>query len=146
MALNLPGLQAIASRLMGEHAAPIQAQARAQDKFNLDVNNALSPLVNPIAWTPLTLINNWAIYDNASNTPAYYQDPNGRIWFKGFVKGGSLSTNIFAQSMPPPPRDWYLVTTTDTGIGRFKVNTLGAVQLVAGGTGFASLDSLTYVP
>lgn len=149
MAINRPSLQGLVSPLKHPGAAAHQAAARAQDKVNLDVDAALSILSAPIAWTPLTPTNSWTPYGPAVETsPAWCQEPNGRVWLRGMVAGGSVGTNIFVGQLPPPRLQWTLSCVTDDVVtpGRVTVTVKGNVQLTVGGTGFVSLNSLTYVP
>lgn len=130
----------------GEDAPPVQALARAQDRFNLDVANAVAPFSSPVSWTPMPLLSSWVVYGATSNAPAYYQEANGRVWLKGRIKSGSLNANLFTVPMPAPAYTWRLVCTTNTGAGIVTVLTNGTVQLASGGTTDVSLDSLSYVP
>lgn len=146
MALNRPTLATLVSTLERPDAPKVQAMARAQDNFNLDVFGALTPLVSPISWTTLTPDNGWALYSATATSPAYYQEASGRVWFKGVIKSGTTGVNLFSQTLPVPSVGWTLVCATDTGFGFVNVLANGTINLVAGGTGWLSLDSLSYVP
>lgn len=144
--LNLPNLAGLVSGLTVTDAAKLQAEARAQDKFNLDVANAIGPAVSPVEWTNLSPANGWLLYSAFATSPAYFQDATGRVWLKGVVKSGTTGVNLFSQSLPAPSVGWSLVCITDTGVGLVNVLSNGSANLVSGGTGYISLDSLSYVP
>lgn len=153
VAINRPNLQGIASRITGETATPAQAQARAQDAYNLDVYNALAPLLAPLQWVPLTPINSWVQFttNTDSNSPAYMQMPNGWVRLRGLLRAGSISTNMFAQRVPAPAHQWFLSVYSDDGSGAagnqaggLVVSPDGSVQLRKGGTALVALDGAQY--
>lgn len=144
--LNRPGLAGIVASLSGAHASPLQAQARAQDKFNLDVSTAIAPAVSPVVWTTLMPINSWALFGASTTSPGYYQDAVGRVWLKGKIGGGTTGVSLFSATLPVPGVTWTLPCMTNTGAGLVTIGTNGQAVLVSGGTTWISLDSLSYVP
>jgi hypothetical protein len=125
---------------------PVQAAMRAQDKYNLDVSNALAPLVSPPSWTILMPANGWVIYSDSYTQPAYYQDASGRVWFRGVIKDGTLGVNLFSNAIPAPNKITTLICYTFTGVGYVSVRTNGTCNLESGGLDSLVLDSLNYMP
>lgn len=148
--MNRPNLQGLVSVILTK-ADPLEAHRRAmtaQDKYNLDVQQALAPLVAPLVWTPLTPIGGWTAYSASTTTPAWQRDASGRIWLQGVVGGGSAGANLFSVAAPAPAVAKTLSCVTYDGAalkpGELVVLVDGSIQLARGSTTFVSLDSLSY--
>lgn len=146
VALSPTRLASLVSGLPIEISPPIQAAMRAQDDYNVALQQTVSPLTAPLRWTPLTPQNSWVYFGEPETTPAYLVDVAGRVWLKGVVKDGSTGVDIFTVPIPAPTEQQRFAVVTDTGIGELLVTKKGYVQLSSGGIDSLSLCGLSYLP
>ncbi len=145
--LNVPNLQGLISTVGQGGSTGHHAAMRAQDKYNLDVSQAVAPLLRPLVWNPLTPINGWVAYNTTFTQPAFLRDAAGRIWLKGNLRDGSLNANMFSQALPIPSEQWLWANYTAAGVlGALTLLTNGNVQLTTGATGIVSIDGISYMP
>jgi hypothetical protein len=110
------------------------------------------------SWTDLTLGNGWINYDATNyNKASYYKDHvTNRVYLRGLIKSGTLSTNICTLGTghrPYQPGGGQLIVgvPTSTGsagsyqIGDLRIFPLGAIQLITGLNGWVSLDNISFL-
>lgn len=92
-----------------------------------------------------TLLNSWAVFNVATNTPGYYKDAHGIVHLRGMVKSGTVGAAIFTLPVGyrPVKQELFACVSNDL-FGRVDVNSSGDVTLMDGSNVFASLDGITF--
>jgi hypothetical protein len=88
--------------------------------------------------------NNWTNYDGTFEEDLYYKDAFGRVWLDGVLKrsSGTPSSDEIMFTLPAgyrPNRRQLFDVMTDTGIGRFDIDTSGNLRWQSGGHGYFSI-------
>src|SRR3974390_1858662 len=92
MALSVPKLQQLASKLPANIQTPLRSALAAQDKFNQDSATAIGDLGQWNWLTPM-LLNGWQPF--AGQSPRYTELQTGVVHLQGGIHGGSLSAVAF---------------------------------------------------
>ncbi len=108
--------------------------------------------VNSLAWTGLTLQNNWSAFGGAYNGPNYTKTSDGVVVLKGLIKNSGTPTD--GQVIATLPVSYrpsaYLVFPSSTypnNYARIDVNGNGEIIFRAGGSAsWLSLDNIRFVP
>lgn len=89
--------------------------------------------------------NSWAAY-SASQPPAFYRDPFGRVWLQGMLKSGTVGSPAF--TLPPGYRPAYqqtLDTISNSAQGRVDISLGGDVTPTSpSNNAWVSLDGLSF--
>lgn len=98
-------------------------------------------------WITPTLLNGWVTYDTNFMVEGYRIDALGYVHLKGMIKNGSGIIFKLPSGYRPPvdgSRRLLLQTITSTGQGRIDITSDGNVTYIQGGTGWFSLDGITF--
>jgi hypothetical protein len=114
----------------------------------IEVIKFLTPFRQPEKWKPLPFDATWRNYTGATDRQraAYKKDPLGRVYLRGLVErfsGAGTSVAILPVGYWPKNETMFTVYT-NTGVGRLDVQAVGNLFAVAGGTGFISLDGISF--
>lgn len=117
--------------------------------INVKLNSQQLPSVEQThyfgAANEVALSGTWVPYSAGYEDPGYYKETFSRVNISGMVKnggGGSVIANLPAGYRPKARL--VFVVMTDTGVGRVDVLGTGDIQHVSGGTGFVSLNGITF--
>jgi hypothetical protein len=105
-------------------------------------------------WQTPELLNGWTDYGSGWASAGYLTDISGRVWLKGLVKDGALSSTLFQlphggayRHMFPALCD---VGGTEPVLARIDIDTSGNVILeeiaLSGAVGWLSLDGISFGP
>lgn len=97
-------------------------------------------------WTAPTLTNGWVNYDTATFNSAGYYKRGGRVYLRGLIKGGTISSDAFALPVGyRPVKAELLATISNDATGRVVVRTSGSVSIDAPSQStWVSLDNLSF--
>ncbi|SCW43819.1 hypothetical protein SAMN04487970_100736 [Paenibacillus tianmuensis] len=102
-------------------------------------------------WIKPTLLNGWVNYGDGAYTDAgYFKDELGIIHIRGLVKNGQLNASIFMLPLGyRPARAMVIPVATDGNgqliLGRLTIDFNGSVYHTLGGTGWFSLDGISFL-
>ena len=102
--------------------------AAKQVAFEQALATAVNEAVAAPTWTTLTLINSWAL---VSVAPAYWVDPNGRLWFRGGMATGASGSAPW-NPLPVgarPPHTVVLPLVVSGGFGLIQVTATGVTTV-----------------
>jgi hypothetical protein len=91
--LNISNLQQLVGKLPTEVHSALGAALRAQDKLNLDINNAFTGLSTQ-KWQTPTLLNGWVPIDS-NHIPRFCILSTGQVFIEGTITLGTPSTVVF---------------------------------------------------
>ena len=120
-------------------------QATTYTKTEVDNALELKANKNQEAWITPTLLNNWIPF-NADLSPGYMKDSLGFVHLKGVLKAGITGQDAFYLPIGyRPDKNRFLIGCGDNSFGLLTILSGGQVQPTApGGTGFRSLDGITF--
>jgi hypothetical protein len=103
-------------------------------------------------WHPVaTLQNKWVVYDTTYNSAAYTLMDDGWVRLRGLIKGGAIPSDnkgLLLFQLPvgyrPVSRWLFATSTSPNAYGRIDVLNDGTVLIMAGASGFLSLDNLSF--
>ena len=103
----------------------------------------------PFNAADLTVTNNFTNYGNGYATAAFFKDKMGMVHLRGLVNRGSSHNLLIIFTLPPgyrPSTSGKLLYTTQSGSGISRIDILpdGGVQVMAGSTGWISLDGICF--
>ncbi|MCP1307783.1 hypothetical protein [Paenibacillus tyrfis] len=102
-------------------------------------------------WIKPTLLNGWVNYGDGAYTDAgYFKDEFGIVHIRGLVKNGQLNASIFMLPLGyRPARAMVIPVATDGNgqliLGRLTIDFNGSVYHTLGGTGWFSLDGISFL-
>ncbi len=100
-------------------------------------------------WTAPTLLNSWTNYNNGYAPVGYYKDGTGRVWLRGLVINGNISTGTTGDvfTLPTdylPPYNEIFVQQSNDAFGELRVFTTGSVRAYMGDSTSFSLDGISF--
>lgn len=97
------------------------------------------------AWTAPSLTNSWVTFGGSYPTPSYRKDANGRVYFRGVIKSGTLTAAAFTlpSGYRPPAKLSFAPLNGNAG-AQVDVNTDGTVVVGAGSTTYVGLDGISF--
>lgn len=97
-------------------------------------------------WIAPTFGTGWSDYGSAWQTAAYCRDAAGFVHFRGLVQrtSGTGTTILTLPAGYRPAAQKIFGVYGDAGAGRIDVRTDGVVLYTSGGTGFLSLEGITF--
>jgi hypothetical protein len=97
--------------------------------------------VAPTAWTAVTFLNGWSNYGSGFQT-MQYRKVGDIVYLRGFVKGGTASTAVFALPVGYRPPATTRFATLNTGVttGYWEMTSAGNVVHQAGAVGDVSVN------
>jgi hypothetical protein len=117
--------------------------------YGWDVGNVQFIPATPISveeWIAVSFGTGWSDYGSAWQTAAYCKDAAGFVHVRGLVQrtSGSGTTILTLPAGYRPAAQKIFAVYGDAGAGRIDVRTDGVVLYTAGGTGFLSLEGITF--
>jgi len=118
----------------------------------LRFNTVTGAEVANLQWHRLNLLHGWTNYYPAARPPAWAQDAQGIVHFRGAIAGGN---DAHFATLPPsvrPAVEIYLATDLNNGVfGRVDIDSTGILLADSPGTFapaqlFTNLDGVTYAP
>lgn len=96
-------------------------------------------------WISPTMLNGWVNYGSPWSTVGYYKDSSNTVRLKGLVKSGTAATAIFVLPVGYRPiENTHGICVSDTLPASFYVYANGEVRHRTGGTGYFSLDHISF--
>lgn len=103
------------------------------------------------AWTAPELLNGWVNHSSDFNPAGYYK-ADDRVYFRGLIKSGTITTSnpafILPEGYRPVNRCLMLAISSDSNgtltIGRVDILKNGNVQIQAGANAWFSLDNIIF--
>ncbi|HYH03262.1 MAG TPA: right-handed parallel beta-helix repeat-containing protein, partial [Bacillota bacterium] len=104
-------------------------------------------------WHPLSLLNSWVDFGGEYNTSGYCKDQSGRVYLKGFIKGGTTNAGTVLFNLPIGyrPKNRYSIATLSNGGGTatpcvIDISVNGNVQIGAYAVGntWLALDGICF--
>lgn len=112
---------------------------------NLTIGGLL--LNNPDFVAP-TLLNSWVNYGSGYSTAGYYKDKESVVHLKGFITGGTTTTNTSLFFIPvgyrPAETRVFTVASGNGTFGRVDVTPLGEIRFISGLNTNLSLDGISF--
>lgn len=134
-------------------AGKVELATAAETSTGTDNTRAVHPAgfksaITPEAWIAPTLLNSWVNYGLGHADTAYYKFL-GRVYLKGLVKNGTVSTtstgSIFVLPSEYRPAEKELFGVNANGvIGNIAVDTDGSVRMEAGSNAYVALNGISF--
>lgn len=116
---------------------------------NGNINANSITINNAPSWTDATLANSWVNFNTTTdNAAGYMKDPFGRVFLRGLIMNGTVSTTAQAFTLPseflPPKRVTFAVATGTFTHGEVRVTTDGKVCVASGNNAYVSLEGINF--
>ena len=104
-------------------------------------------------WTNATLLNSWENYnaffgESQFNDAGYYRDWQNRVYIRGLITNGILTTSTVIFTLPVgyrPPRQIGATIISSNAFGRIDVTAAGEVVIVSvPSNGFVFIDGISF--
>lgn len=127
---------------------PVVPTCTAEQQLRFGTGTFACEALAPTWTEPSPLLNGWVNFGAPFNNAGYYKDPQGRVFLKGLVKSGSISTTLPIFTLPVgyrPAGSEVIVTISNGAIGRITVQADGDVIAENGSNVWFSLDNASFL-
>lgn len=103
-------------------------------------------------WTDLSLKNGWTNYGGTTftGTAQFTKSPDGTVFLKGLVKGGTVTSGTVIATLPtgyrPAGKLIYESNTSPYSNGRIDIDSTGDILFNTGSNAYMSLDGIAFLP